>query len=162
MRVILRVAPYAQALSRDFNGERMKTVYFILTVLIASGCGGSTTSQPTSSPAASRCSPASPALVNAISTGLQERLTLRNARVVRSSDFDQAYFIAADLDGPGLDGDADIATWVSNRSDGTGSVYSVGAVAAEFSDWGRGEETDAGFALSDDGASEAGACARSA
>jgi hypothetical protein len=119
-------------------------------------CGSATAPTPTPS----RCQPAGAALVSAISTGLDEGLTLSKANVVRSEDFEEAYFVAADLQGPGLDGSSDIATWVSNRSDGSGLIYSVGSVSAEFSSWGSGEDTDAGFSLSDDGASEAADCAR--
>jgi hypothetical protein len=123
-----------------------------------SGASGSATPQQTQ-PISSRCQEAQPALVSAISTGLDTGLSLRNAKVVKSNDFDNAYFFAADLQGSGLEGPSDVALWVTNRLDGTGSVYAVDAVANEFSDWGDGRTTDSHFSSSDDGADEAKACA---
>ncbi len=113
---------------------------------------------PGQSPAASRCQPASSAVSSAIGSGLESGLSLRNARIVQSNDFEQAHFVSADLQGPGLEGARDIATWVTNRPDGTGSIYSVNPAAEEFSDWGPGGQTDVGFSISDDGARESQGC----
>jgi hypothetical protein len=42
------------------------------------------------------------------------------------------------------------------------SIYAVDEVAKEFSDWGDGGQTDAGFSINDDGAQEARACSEAA
>ncbi len=83
--------------------------------------------------------------------------SLRSAQVVRSADFNSAYFVAADIQGAGLEGPHDIGVWVTNRLDGRGA-FSVNGHANEFSDWGDGGQTDAAFSMSDDGASEAEDC----
>ncbi len=49
---------------------------------------------------------------------------------------------------------------VTNDLNGGGLIYSVDAVAEEFSDWGPGGQTDAGFSMSDDGAQESVDCAK--
>jgi hypothetical protein len=94
----------------------------------------------------------------AIAQGVEAGLTLGKARAVRSDDFKKAFFIAIELDGPGLEGKGDIGTWVTNRLKGGGLIYSVDAVANEVSDWGDGGSTDAGFSMSDDGADESRDC----
>lgn len=130
-------------------------------------------SVPTDSPA-SAASPTDPADVEAatecedataVAVAIAEGLTvtgggmLRDAQAVRSGDFSSVYFIAAEIDGPGIDGDGQIGVWASNSlTPGMGLIYSVNAVANEFSDWGDGGATDAEFSASDDGAEEAVVC----
>jgi hypothetical protein len=86
--------------------------------------------------------------------------SLRNAQAVKSKDFDQVYFVAADIQGPGLEGSADIAVWAANRLDGTSGLIllTVNNVAKEFSDWPDGARSDAKVAMTDDGAEEARIC----
>lgn len=112
----------------------------------------------------SRCRKVPTAVVDAISTGLEVEGggKLRGARAVRSDDFERAYFVSADIQGPGLEGSDDIATWTTNRLGEGGLIYAVGGLANEFSDWGDGGETDAGFSLEDDGAEESIECAKEA
>jgi hypothetical protein len=132
-----------------------------------SGGGGAinptrTPGGPTDTPDVSRCEPASPALIDAISEGLNIAGggSLTNGFTVRSEDFDEVFFVAAELVGADLDGE--VAVWATNRLDGTGSVFSVGGFANEFSDWGDGGATDANLSLDDDGAEEAEDCAEDA
>jgi hypothetical protein len=80
---------------------------------------------------------------------------LRNAQQVRSDDFSRIYFVSAEVQGPGLEGDGDVATWATN---GKVLVYSVGGFAKQFSDWIDGGSTDAQFSLADDGAEESQDC----
>lgn len=40
-----------------------------------------------------------------------DSLSLRNPRAYRAGNFTRPFFIAAELDGPGLEGDGDVATW---------------------------------------------------
>lgn len=131
-----------------------------IVALLPAACGpGFGEPRVSSTPTvATRCEAAPVAVVTAISTGLGSGLTLRNAQMVRSDDFEEAYFVSADLQGPGLEGDDDVATWVTNNRSGGGLIFAVSAVAREFSDWGDGGQTDAGFSMSDDGADESAAC----
>lgn len=112
--------------------------------------------------AVSRCSPASPALVDTVAEGLTVTGggSLKGAYVVKSNDFNKAYFVAANIVGQGLSGQ-DTGVWVTNSESGQGSVYAVNAFAKEFSDRGDGGQTDAGFSMNDDGAREVEACAKS-
>jgi hypothetical protein len=112
--------------------------------------------------AAPKCKSATPPLVAAISAGLDDGLTLRNVVAVRSRDFKKAYFVAGEVEGPGLEGSGDVGVWVTNSPSGNGLIYSVDAVAEEFSDWGPGGQTDAKFSMSDDGASAAQRCVQRA
>lgn len=115
----------------------------------------------TSSPGG-RCLAVSRALVGIISEGLTGSGSIREAWAVRSRDFEQTYFVAADLQGPSLGGSDEIAVWVSNRLDGSGLIFSVNGLAGSFSDWGDGGRTEAGFSMSDDGAREAVSCVSTA
>ena len=81
--------------------------------------------------------------------------SLRNAQAVRSSNFEQARFVTADIEGRGLEGREDIGIWVTNDLEAPGSVHAVDEVGKEFSDWGDGGQTDARFSVNDDGAQEA-------
>ena len=115
--------------------------------------------QPTAT-LASRCQPADPALLATIAAGLtvDGGGDLPAGQIVRSADFENAYFIAARITGPGLDNT--VGLWVSNRPDGAGSIYAVDAIASEFSDWADGRTTGAAFSQADDGAQEAINCAK--
>ncbi len=96
--------------------------------------------------------------MDAISSGLKigGGGTIRGAQAVRSTDFERVWFVSADLQGSGLEGKTDIATWATNDLNGAGAIYSVDAVAAEFSDWGRPPS----MSMSDDGAQASAQCAR--
>ena len=134
-------------------GVRRLAVAVIVLVAGCSGDGGS-------GGEATRCESASPALLAAISTGIrpETKTSLGPAYAVKSKDFESAYFVSAPVLGPGLDG-GDIATWVSNKSDGTGMVFAVGGMAKQFTDWADGASAEAKFSLGDDGAQESAACA---
>ncbi len=110
-------------------------------------------------PEASRCEPASEGLVTAISDGLSVSGggSLADTVIVKSTAFENAYFVAADIEGSGTAG-REVGVWVTNDTAGGGAIYSVIALASEFSSWGPGGQTDAAFSMSDDGASEAEAC----
>jgi hypothetical protein len=118
-----------------------------------------TEQQPTPA-ATSRCETPSPQLVAAISDGLTITGggSLRGAQAVRSADFEKVWFVSADLEGSGLEGDDEIATWSTNDLDGRGMIFSVNAVAREFSEWGSGP----GFSMSDEGATESAECVKNA
>ena len=111
-----------------------------------------------------RCEAVAQAVVAAMAEGLtvEGGGSLRNAMAVRSGDFEKVWFLAADLQGPGLESSQDIAVWATNDIVGLGSVFSVDEVAKEFSQWGDGGRTDADLTMDDDGAEEAAQCARGA
>jgi hypothetical protein len=110
------------------------------------------------SAAASRCLSVPMPLIRAIQTGLDPGLRLRAGRAVKSRDFRSVYFVSGDIQGPGLRGTRDIATWATNKLRVGGLIYSAEAVAREFSDWGRGP----GFSFDDDGLRESQSCVRRA
>lgn len=110
-----------------------------------------------------RCEPVSRALLDGIETGLTVSGggSLSSGQAVRSDDFEQVWFVAAEIDGPGLEGDGDIGLWATNSVPGgspEGLIFAVDAIAREFSDWGAGGATDAQLSTGDDGASEAVDC----
>ena len=85
--------------------------------------------------------------------------SIGNAAAVRSGSFERLYFIAAEIDGPGLEERGDIGVWASNRLEGgAGMIFSVNAMAEEFSQFGSGRTTDANITMSDDGARAAEDC----
>lgn len=96
---------------------------------------------------------------------LEDALTVQgggsipDAAAVRSGSFERIYFIAAEIEGPGLEGAGDIGVWASNRLEGgAGLIFSVDQVAQEFSQFGPGGRTDANITMADDGAREAVDC----
>jgi hypothetical protein len=107
------------------------------------------------------CLPVPPELVSSIDHGLtiQGGGTFRNAKAVKSIDYETVYFISGDLQGAGLEGDADIATFARNGElDGSGMIIAVDEVANEFSDWGDGRTMKSPITMSDDGASQSQDC----
>ena len=121
---------------------------------------GTTTSEATPT-ASTRCISVPKSRVDNIAEGLTVSGggTLRNAWAVRSRDFERVYFVSAEIDGPGMEGDGEIGTWATNRLDETGLTYAVSGIAKEFSDWGAAGSPD--FSMSDDGARESQECVRS-
>lgn len=87
--------------------------------------------------------------------------TLRNGWAVKSSDFQSVYFLAAEMDFPGAEGDGEIGVWATGSLEATVGFFSVNGLAIEFSQWGDGSKTDAQLSISDDGASEAEQCVKS-
>jgi hypothetical protein len=145
----------------------------VLAVVIAGvfavGCGDESSSggngeqeqESASESPESSCERASRKLLNAIASGLEVDGggRLRNGFVVRSGDFEKVYMVAADIQGPGLEGGDDIGVWTTNSPQAEGVIYAVDAVAQEFSDWGDADQTDAAITQSADGVDEARSCA---
>ncbi|MEX1014381.1 MAG: hypothetical protein WDZ80_04440 [Candidatus Paceibacterota bacterium] len=110
---------------------------------------------------ASRCLGVPAETLSWIKSGLKDdNITLRSAQAVRSDDFEKVYFVSADLQGLGLEGPGDIATFAANNIDGSGLVLSVDAVAKEFTDWFHGDREGAQFhvTMRDDGVRESRDC----
>ena len=99
-------------------------------------------------------------MVDAVATGTVEgQGSLEPVVAVRSDDFEEVYFIAAEIDGPEVEADGDVGVWASNSlQPGEGLIMSVNALAKEFSEWPAGDSTDANITTSDEGAAEAVAC----
>lgn len=111
---------------------------------------------------ASRCLFVAPKVASAIASGLTARGgSIRGVQAVRSHDFKRIYFVAADIQEPGLMGKDEIAIWATNRIASYGAIWSVDRLALAFTDWANGPQTDAQFSILDDGAAAAEACTRS-
>ena len=93
-------------------------------------------------------------MVGQLTDGLIEHVTLLNVHRVRSQDQAGVYFVSAELEGPGLEGGDDVATWATDSLAVDGSVYSVNALAIEQSNWPQR------YSMTDDGAEESADCAR--
>lgn len=87
--------------------------------------------------------------------------TLRNAYGVKSADYSDVWFIAAEIDGPGMEGDGEVGIWVKNGSLQTfeGLTMSVDGIANNMSVWPDGRTASVKVSRNDDGAQEAAACA---
>ena len=134
--------------------SRNRLVGLALILVVAVACADDSESS-------TRCKPASRAKLDDITSGLTvDKGQLRNGVVVRSNDFESVFFIAAELDAPGLEGAGDIGVWASNRADGSeGTIFAVDGIANEFSEWPDGRRTDAEMSIANDGADEARSCA---
>ena len=125
---------------------------FLLTIgalaLMMVACSG------TASPPA-RCERAPQAILDKISEGLTIAGggSLSNGWAVRSKDYEKVWFVAAELTGEGIPAST-MAIWATNSLNGDGMIFSAGAMAKEFSQWGPGS-----FSSTDDGAQEAIRCA---
>jgi hypothetical protein len=82
--------------------------------------------------------------------------SLRDGWAVKSRDFNNVYFIAAEIDGPGIEGDGDVGLWASNSLDINAMMFSVDSVAQEFSVFPKHKDVS----RFDDGAEEAKSCVR--
>jgi hypothetical protein len=115
----------------------------------------------------SRCERASDVLLGAIETGLTVTAggSLRSGFGVRSDDFERVWFVAAEIDGPGMEDAGDVGVWATNTAPDVqnaadiGLIFAVDGFAQEFSDWGA--DAPEQFSMEDDGAEEARACAAS-
>lgn len=88
--------------------------------------------------------------------------TMRNGWAVKSSDFSKVWFLAAEMDFAGAEGNGEIGVWaVNDLTPFYGTIFSVNSFALEFTNWGNGPATSAQLSMNDDGASEAEACVKS-
>ena len=108
------------------------------------------------------CEEVGPALTEALATSLtvQGGGTIRGARAVRSNRHNNAYYVAAEIDGPGLESAGDVGLWATNSLTDPDLLYTVDNVARAFSSLGDGRSTPSAFSASDPGAVAALACAR--
>jgi len=135
----------------------------IISVIMASGGEQSTSNNDTSQANKVACLDVSPAVTELIASNLtiDGVGTIRNLKAVQSNDFEKVYFVSGDLQGPGLEGERDIATFATNNiENATGGVLvlSVNNVADEFSDWFHGPDTDHNTTMRNHGARESQEC----
>ena len=135
----------------------------LVVALVAAGCGGDdedsegTATAPVTAAAASACEPATSDVMTPIGNKLMpEGVRASDGRYVRSDDHEQMYFVSAELDGPGLEGAGDVATWATPSVGGAEAIYAVDELAKEHSDWRPADEVD--VTIDDDGAQESRDC----
>lgn len=119
------------------------------------------TPHPTALPAfLARCLDVPEAMISAIENRLTVigggTLDYETAQAVRSGSYNKLFFIAAVIQGPGMDSKP-IGIWATNDLDG-GLVFAIDAMASEFSDLFLGSETDAHITQFDDGGQESEKC----
>ena len=54
----------------------------------------------------------------------------------------EVYYLSAELDGPDLEEDGDVATWVTTDRYGSAPLYAVDDLAKEHGDWTAAEDAD--------------------
>lgn len=130
----------------------------LILVLVACSTTATPTSEGAANVAASRCTPASPVLLQRLRDGLKPGATLTSVSVVKSNDFQQVWFAAGRITGTGIPIKT-VGLWAVNDLSGGGLTYSINATALSFSTWGNGTKTDAKIRANDDGAQDAIKCA---
>lgn len=146
---------------------------FVGLYLLGKLAGGNSAPTPASTvkQVSSRCYSAPQELTQVLETGLtaQGSESLRNAYAVRSNDYENVWFVAADIQAPGLEESKDVGVWATNGlelKDGSltylnGSIIAADGIAREFSTWGTaGDFSERTFSRSDDGFEEVIDCAR--
>ena len=118
----------------------MRPLWLILAIPLAA-CAASDADDPSSQAATSSTAGeciATPESAASIAEGLTVTDgTLRNAFAVPvrgGAEFGLLFVVAAEIDGPGLEGDGEIGTWATGELGG-GPIFAANAVAQEFSDW---------------------------
>lgn len=98
----------------------------LLVAAMLAGCGGSATTD---------CEPVPRTTLDAIEDGLtvQGGGSLSTGRAKEGTDW---WYVAAEIDGPGLEEDGDIGVWAMPAPDEPGPIFAAEAFAREFSDWG--------------------------
>jgi hypothetical protein len=103
-------------------------------------------------------------LFEAINSGvqdIQESNSILKASAYKAPDRANVWFIAAEIQGPGIGSGVAIGVWASSygvEDDGTGSLFSVDGIANEFSSWGSTEGTSFEISRFEDGVQESRDC----
>lgn len=87
--------------------------------------------------------------------------SLRDGVAVRSQDHENVWYLAAEIDGEGMNESGDVGVWATSRNPTTNSpglLFAVDAFAQEFSDWGSGPPET--FSSGDRGVRSARDCLR--
>lgn len=130
----------------------MKAAFLAILAVVALACAPSVNAE--------RCETPPESLVSLIASDLSVSGggSLRAAQAVRSGDHNRLWFIAADIQGPGMEGKGEIGVWATNDLNGPGLIFAVDGLAREFTTWGTAG--DPLFSLTDDGVRESEACTR--
>ena len=104
------------------------------------------------------CESPSRRLLDDIASGLEVSGggTIGRGGAVRSGAHSNGYFVAAEIQGSGMDDE--VAVWFTNRLDGSGMIFSVDNMAQAFSVFPDAGRTDAEATMSDPGARESLTC----
>ena len=104
------------------------------------------------------CESPSRKLLDGIASGLEVSGggTIGRGGAVRSGAHSNGYFVAAEIQGSGMDDE--VAVWFTNRLDGSGMIFSVDNMAQAFSVFPDAGRTDAEATMSDPGARESLTC----
>jgi hypothetical protein len=111
----------------------------LLVALLVAGCGGDDDEADavatTQEAAATSCVAATSDIMAPVGgrVALEKAdVRLRNGQLVES-ETPGTWFLSAELDGPGLEEDGNVATWVTTSRYGAGPIYSVDDLAMEYS-----------------------------
>lgn len=85
-------------------------------------------------------------------------LTFSKVAAVKAPGFESVYFVSADLQGPGLEGKDDTATFATNKLDPTGTYESVNGTAKEFFVFPDSSKSDAKIESNEAGVKESKDC----
>lgn len=112
-----------------------------------------------------RCESVQPELIKIIESGLTVggggKLETASASAVKSNSFKNVYFISAEIQGSGMEGQGEIGLWSTNSlTAGKGMIFSVNSMAREFSKWPDGTKSKAELSQFDDGAQESMECVK--
>lgn len=112
------------------------------------------------------CTLVSPAMMELLIGGLTidgATLVKKTARMIKSDDFQNIYFIAAEIYGKGMEGKGDIGLWATNSPyPGVGIILSVNSLALKSSSWPNGKKSQAKLSTKNQGARAAIKCVASA
>jgi hypothetical protein len=137
----------------------MRSGLLALVVLIA-GCGGGTSGSPSAQASADpRCVAATPALVELLGITLVLGVKMDNVYYVKSNAYPNVFFMSGRLQGTPIGSEPKIATWVTNRSDGSAGFFTIDPNSVKYSGWGPASNTGFTYTMSDDGATLSASCA---
>lgn len=137
----------------------------VIVALLGDGYEAPTTDgrvAPTTPMARAACLDVPRATLDQIEAGLDVSGggALRRGKAVSSGAHRNAYFVAAEIDGPGLEGEGDVGLWLVTSLESGGMILAVPHTATEFSIFPDASTTDARARRSDPGAREAEDCLR--
>lgn len=93
--------------------------------------------------------------------GVQASNFIKTAFAVKSQDFQNAYFVAAMVYGPGIEDGVGPGVWfITGDKNSPGLISSVNGTASSFTDFPDAGQTVAAATMADDGASEVRDCAK--
>jgi hypothetical protein len=134
----------------------------LLVALLLGGCGGDDEPDAvatTEAAGATSCVAATSDIMAPVGGRValdKAEVRLRNGQLVES-ETPGTWFLSAELDGPGLEEDGDVATWATTSRYGAGPIYSVDDLATEYSSFSAIAEAE-GISADDPAAEKSRAC----